>query len=784
MAGFNLEPVVYCLFASLAWAPVVYLAATRLDRDRKPATSELIWLAALGAAVLPTLLAPALAAAGVSLRSAPVETIVGVSSRELMIAAAAIAANPQAAPAPIVSLDVIVKVIGLLYIYGVILALLVWAARAAGFALHVRRAQPTNYPELRRALDNWRARLGVASPVRLCKSEAVSSVCVYGLRRPVILIPAELDARISFDDLVLMGAHELAHIKRSDCLLFAVCSFSRILFWFNPFVKRLASRAELAAERSADRLVLEAGADRRAYAACFVEGLKFAAERAREARVAVPSFTPFDRRSRRERLDAILSGKASEKDRPSKLFLAAAVTSAAVLAFAQAALAVDPEKRGAEEEIFSATPLDGEVTLAFGDKIPDDIGPARPAHEGVDIKAAKGAPVTAPADGVVVEATDVYQGKPSWGKVVVIRHRNGVVTRYAHLDSYSVKRGDRVEAGDVIAAVGDSGAVTGPHLHFETIVDGESVDPQEALAGTGGAEPAKWAAAALAPVAPTAPVAASPAGEQPPRPAAPAQAPVAPAAAEAPAAPQAPSAESAAIIDAPAPERAFVIKSGNGEQRLVVRTGKDSENSYSFELSDEDRKRLNESLDKMRGELEKAKQKHKRGVAELKKAFPSSEFMQFDFDELAAGQIDLGDLEFDAFDPGDLDLEWFDFDASDFGDFDAALNAEDKAALRRWQSEHKRAMQLARREIERATRQAEIDGERARRDAERAKRDVERAERDAERARRGGEAREEELRRRAEGLEQAERNLAAERARIERMLADIAAKRERKNPDR
>lgn len=747
MFSFNFEPVVYCLFASLAWAPVVCLAAARLDHDRKPSTSELIWLGALGAAVLPTLLAPALAAAGVSLRSAPVETPLAISPSELMIAAAAIATDPRVAPAPFVSLDVVIKVIGLLYIYGVILAFVVWAARTAGFALHVSRARPTHYPQLHRTLDAWRDRLGVAAPVRIRKSEAVSSVCVYGLWRPVILIPAELDARISFDDLVLMGAHELAHVKRCDCLLFAVCSFSRILFWFNPFVRRLASRAELAAERSADRLVLEAGADRRAYAACFVEGLKFAAERARETRVAIPSFTPFDRRSRRERLDAILSGRAAEKERPSRLFLAVAIATAAVLAFAQAAFAVDPERRDADDPVLTETPLEGEVTLGYGEAIPEEISTARPAHEGVDIKAEKGAPVRAPADGVVVEATDVYQGKPSWGKVVVIRHRDGVITRYAHLDSYSVKRGDRVKAGEEFAAVGASGAVSGPHLHFETIIDGESVDPQKKLAVSGIANLAKRAAA---PTAPAAPIVVSAVGGRPAKPATPKLAPSAPAPADIP------QAKPSALDDIVGPETLVIVKSKDGEDNLFIDadgTNEDWGYSFGFGMSEKDRARLNESLQKMRSELKKAKRKHQQGIARLRKTLPGNGFMQFDFDELAGGQ---------------------------FADFSAALGAEGKEAMKRWREDHKRAMELAAREIERATREAERSRARALRDAERAERDAERAERDAERDAEKS-RREESPRLHADALKQAERNLAAERARIEEMLADIAAKRKQKS---
>ena len=79
--------------------------------------------------------------------------------------------------------------------------------------------------------------------------------------------------------------------------------------------------------------------------------------------------------------------------------------------------------------------------------------------------------------GKIIDATDKYRGSDNWGKVVVIDHGHGLVTRYAHLDSYSVRKGDQVDAGEVIGAVGATGVVSGPHLHFEVIVDGKTIDP-------------------------------------------------------------------------------------------------------------------------------------------------------------------------------------------------------------------------------------------------------------------------------------------------------------------
>ena len=124
------------------------------------------------------------------------------------------------------------------------------------------------------------------------------------------------------------------------------------------------------------------------------------------------------------------------------------------------------------------TPVNGEVVINFG-KTKD--GNQLASHEGVDIRAKRGTPVLAAGDGKVIDATDRYRGGKSWGKVVVIDHGHGLVTRYAHLDDYKINKGDRVTAGDVIANVGSTGNATGPHLHFEVIENGANVDPSRVI---------------------------------------------------------------------------------------------------------------------------------------------------------------------------------------------------------------------------------------------------------------------------------------------------------------
>jgi murein DD-endopeptidase MepM/ murein hydrolase activator NlpD len=94
-------------------------------------------------------------------------------------------------------------------------------------------------------------------------------------------------------------------------------------------------------------------------------------------------------------------------------------------------------------------------------------------HLGLDIAARAGTPVIAPAPGVVS-----YVGRRfAMGLVVEITHANGVHSRYLHLRSASVKVGERVLRGSFIAAVGSSGLSTGPHLHYEVLVNGHQVNP-------------------------------------------------------------------------------------------------------------------------------------------------------------------------------------------------------------------------------------------------------------------------------------------------------------------
>jgi murein DD-endopeptidase MepM/ murein hydrolase activator NlpD len=126
--------------------------------------------------------------------------------------------------------------------------------------------------------------------------------------------------------------------------------------------------------------------------------------------------------------------------------------------------------------------VSGRVTAPFGKTFdPFRDGTTR-VHRGIDIAAPIGTPIRAPADGTILAATDLYQDQPAYGKVIVIATAPQTQTLFSHLDDYSVSEGQQVRKGDVIGTVGNTGKSTGPHVHIETFVEGERVDPMSVWA--------------------------------------------------------------------------------------------------------------------------------------------------------------------------------------------------------------------------------------------------------------------------------------------------------------
>jgi murein DD-endopeptidase MepM/ murein hydrolase activator NlpD len=123
-------------------------------------------------------------------------------------------------------------------------------------------------------------------------------------------------------------------------------------------------------------------------------------------------------------------------------------------------------------------PVAGRLLGAFGDRT-DPFSGEGAFHKGVDISAPTGTPVHATATGIVVHADSTLSG---YGRLVVLEHGGGCQTYYAHLSRIFVRVGQEVRLGEILGAVGSTGKVTAPHLHYEVRIGGLPRNPRQYLA--------------------------------------------------------------------------------------------------------------------------------------------------------------------------------------------------------------------------------------------------------------------------------------------------------------
>ena len=392
-------------------------------------------------------------------------------------------------------------------------AILFAAYFVIGYACMVRRFRGTRLapqPSIDTLLDRFR----FSRDPHICVSKSRRAPLTFGVFRPTVLLPEDLPVGDAQFQLVL--AHELAHIRRKDCLRKLLLTVCLCLYWWNPLVWLMVWLANRDMELACDEAVLRAlGPDcRKAYALTLLD-------MAQRNPKSAPLCSGFAKSGTEERICAILSFKRI----PAWVGICVAVLfvlTASVFTTQAVSLAAVPEpepavqeeipeenvavsvsesellpatppimpEQEAESEIESETqtrsevcayifPLEDtsvEVTNPYGWQ-EHPVTKQKSLHSGVDLAADYGTNVLAVADGTVLDCS--YDA--AFGYILTLEHENGVQTQYAHLSEFLVNAGAEVRQGQIIAKTGDSGWTTGPHLHLGVLIDGEAVDPLEAL---------------------------------------------------------------------------------------------------------------------------------------------------------------------------------------------------------------------------------------------------------------------------------------------------------------
>ena len=301
--------------------------------------------------------------------------------------------------------------------------------------------------------------------------------------------------------------HELAHIRRRDCLRKLLLIVCLCLYWWNPLVWIMVRLADRDMELACDEAVLRAlgPACKKPYALALLD-------MAQRQTKPSPLCSSFAKSCAEERVRAILRFRRLPVwtgALTAVLFLLAAgvlatqAQTAARVPEAPAAMqeqaetpeapvnqpvihidpVITPAPAAQEPEaeapayVWPLEDADAAVTDAYGWTV-HPLTQKESFHSGVDLEAEAGQNVLAVAAGTVLDCS--YS--EAYGYHVTLEHENGVQTMYAHLRAFYVESGDTVAQGQVIAAVGATGWAIGPHLHLSVFRDGEAVDPLDALA--------------------------------------------------------------------------------------------------------------------------------------------------------------------------------------------------------------------------------------------------------------------------------------------------------------
>ncbi|WP_448547511.1 peptidoglycan DD-metalloendopeptidase family protein [Thalassotalea fusca] len=310
--------------------------------------------------------------------------------------------------------------------------------------------------------------------IRVYVSKNRISPFVFGLFNTYLVLPQSF-FELSERQQMLLLEHELNHVRRRDPQAVLIMQMLASIFWFNPFLRFVERRYTQVMELECDKQVIVGHPTQKlAYAQTLIASLK--KWHACEQASLVSHFTDqkltkafFEQRIKRTMTTAPASF-LHYRQKWLLLFISLMLIPLSVLAKPFVSI----ELVSVDNEKWQVPVINARLSSDFGHI---NAFRSKHPHKGMDFAASIGTLIRASAAGKVIIADNSSLHR-NYGKVIVIEHSNGLQSLYAHMDSYDVSVGDYVLAGQMIGKVGETGRVTGPHLHFEVIRQGERIDPK------------------------------------------------------------------------------------------------------------------------------------------------------------------------------------------------------------------------------------------------------------------------------------------------------------------
>ncbi len=254
--------------------------------------------------------------------------------------------------------------------------------------------------------------------------------------------------------------HEKIHARKLHSLDLILTELLVALIWFNPFVYFFRRTIRTVHECQVDSIVLSGNVKKSDYLQLLLNNLNLGSSSA-------DFYNYFNGLTIKKRVQMITQNKSSRLQLL-RYFIIVPVLALFTMSF------TGTSSTGEKPSLFPIDKsLSYRLTSNFGVKFKNPITKEVKVHKGIDIAAKRGVPVLATAGGTAVKV--LY--KKGYGNFVIIDHGNGYESLYAHLKDFSIKKGQKVDKGQEIGHLGNTGMSTGPHLHFEIRLNGENVNP-------------------------------------------------------------------------------------------------------------------------------------------------------------------------------------------------------------------------------------------------------------------------------------------------------------------